>query len=444
MSAAQSTGADTPDTAAGPPDAAASPADPAAGPPDTAAGPPDPQEYAGELGGFVLARSAVDRVSARRADTDWLAAAWADPATRVLVLENARALVRFGDKEAELVLVPPAEAPEGLRFLLGVDDAEVAYFGVMGPPVTLESLAPTETTADPSITGEGEDAAPEPAPEAPAGDGPQQEAPGETAGGIEVEAPAGEEVPAGEAPASEAAPGEAADGEAAAPVAPEQQTVTEQVAWLARAKPGLRPADLREAAALLNDRDAGLFTHSVALANWHATHTHCPRCGTPTVTVAAGHAQRCPVDGSEHFPRVDPAVIMLVTDPDDRCLLARNRRWPERRVSILAGFVEPGESAEQAVAREVGEETGITVARVRYVGSQPWPMPQSLMLGFRASAAGDLEIRVDDDEIAEAHWFSRDELRSALTAREILLPPPVSIAHRLIESWYGEELPGVW
>jgi NAD+ diphosphatase len=182
----------------------------------------------------------------------------------------------------------------------------------------------------------------------------------------------------------------------------------------------------------------------VALANWHATHTHCPRCGTPTVTVAAGHAQRCPADGSEHFPRIDPAVIMLVTDPDDRCLLARNRRWPERRVSILAGFVEPGESAEQAVAREVGEETGITVAQVRYAGSQPWPMPQSLMLGFRASAAGDLELRVDDDEIAEAHWFSRDELRSALASREILLPPPVSIAHRLIESWYGEELPGVW
>ena len=460
MSAAQSTGADTPDTAAAPPDAAAgspnaaggSP-DTAAGSPDTAASPPDPQEYAGELGGFVLARSAVDRVSARRADTDWLAAAWADPSTRVLVLENARALVRFGDKEAELVLAPPAAAPEGLRFLLGVDDAEVAYFGVMGPPGSLESLAATETTADPSITGDAEDTAPRQAPEAPAGDGPQQEAPGETAGETEAEAPAGAapagaapagKAPAGEAPASEAVPGEAADAEAAAPVAPEQQTVTEQVAWLARAKPGLRPADLREAAALLNDRDAGLFTHAVALANWHATHTHCPRCGTPTVTVAAGHAQRCPVDGSEHFPRVDPAVIMLVTDPDDRCLLARNRRWPERRVSILAGFVEPGESAEQAVAREVGEETGITVARVRYVGSQPWPMPQSLMLGFRASAAGDLEIRVDDDEIAEAHWFSRDELRSALAAREILLPPPVSIAHRLIESWYGEELPGVW
>jgi NAD+ diphosphatase len=471
MSATQSTGAGTPDTAAATPETAGAT-------PDTAAGPPGTQDYAGELGGFVLARSAVDRVSARRADTDWLAAAWADPATRVLILENARALVRFGDQEAELVLVPPAEAPEGLRFLLGVDDAEVPYFGVMGPPGSLASLTATETAADPSITGEAEDAAPPPAPEAPAEDGPEQEAPGESAGGTEAEAPAAEaapdeaapgETPAGEtaagetaagetaagetapgeAPAGEtapggAAPGGAADAEASAEAAPEQQTVTEQVAWLARAKPGLRPADLREAAALLNDRDAGLFTHAVALANWHATHTHCPRCGTPTVTVAAGHAQRCPVDGSEHFPRIDPAVIMLVTDPDDRCLLARNRRWPERRVSILAGFVEPGESAEQAVAREVGEETGITVARVRYVGSQPWPMPQSLMLGFRASASGDLELRVDDDEIAEAHWFSRDELRSALASREILLPPPVSIAHRLIESWYGEELPGVW
>jgi NADH pyrophosphatase NudC (nudix superfamily) len=474
---AQSTGAGTPDTAASPPDAAATPADAAAAPPDAAASPPDAtaapadaaaappdpatdpadaaaappdpaadpvdaQEYAGELGGFVLARSAVDRVSARRADADWLAATWADPATRVLVLENARALVRFGDQESELVLVPPAEAPEGLRFLLGVDDAEVAYFGVMGPPGCLESLAATETAATSSITRDSEHAAPEPAPEAPAEDGPPQEAPAETAGGAEAQAPAAQ-APAAEAPAAEAEPGEAAGAEAAS-AAPEQQTVTEQVAWLARAQPGLRPADLREAAALLNDRDAGLFTHAVALANWHATHTHCPRCGTPTVTVAAGHAQRCPADGSEHFPRVDPAVIMLVTDPDDRCLLARNRRWPERRVSILAGFVEPGESAEQAVAREVGEETGITVARVRYVGSQPWPMPQSLMLGFRASAAGDLEIQVDDEEIAEAHWFSRDELRTALASREILLPPPVSIAHRLIQSWYGEELPGVW
>jgi NAD+ diphosphatase len=204
----------------------------------------------------------------------------------------------------------------------------------------------------------------------------------------------------------------------------------------------VRPAGLREAASLLSDRDAGLLTHAVALANWHAVHTHCPRCGALTQPIAAGNAQRCPNDGSEHFPRIDPAVIMLVTDPDDRCLLARNRRWPERRVSILAGFVEPGESAEQAVTREVKEETAISAGRVRYVGSQPWPMPQSLMLGFRAEATGDLDVQVDDEEIAEAHWYSRDELRAALAAEEVLLPPPVSIAHRLIESWYGEELPG--
>jgi NAD+ diphosphatase len=186
------------------------------------------------------------------------------------------------------------------------------------------------------------------------------------------------------------------------------------------------------------------MTHAVALANWHAVHTHCPRCGAVTVPEQAGHSRRCPVDGSEHFPRLDPAVIMLVTDPDDRCLLARNAQWPERRVSILAGFVEPGESAEQAVAREVLEETGISVTGARYVGSQPWPMPHSLMLGFRARATGSLRIVVDSDEIAEARWFSRDELRASVASGEIRLPPPVSIAHRIIESWYGSDLAGAW
>ena len=158
---------------------------------------------------------------------------------------------------------------------------------------------------------------------------------------------------------------------------------------------------------LLSDRDAGLLTHAVALANWHETFTHCPRCGSPTDPIASGHARKCPVDGSEHFPRVDPAMIVLVTDPDDRALLARNAMWPQRRVSILAGFVEAGESAEQAVSREVAEETGIVVSAVTYLGSQPWPMPQSLMLGFRAAAVG-TEIKVDADEIAEANWYSRD------------------------------------
>ena len=206
----------------------------------------------------------------------------------------------------------------------------------------------------------------------------------------------------------------------------------------------IRATSLREVGALLSDRDAGLLTHAVALANWHDTHLRCPLDGIPTVPDAAGHSARCPKDGSEHFPRTDPAVIMLVTDPEDRCLLARNAAWPGRRVSILAGFVEPGESAEQAVIREVAEETGIRVTNVRYLGSQPWPMPRSLMLGFRADAPAGQAIVVDRDEIAEAYWFSRDELLAAIKAREIALPPPVSIARQIIEQWYGGPLPSTW
>jgi NAD+ diphosphatase len=208
--------------------------------------------------------------------------------------------------------------------------------------------------------------------------------------------------------------------------------------------PGTRPAALRELGTLLGDRDAGLLTHAVALANWHDTHTHCPVDGTLTVPGPGGHFTVCPKDGTEHFPRTDPAVIMLVTDPDDRCLLARNAAWPGRRVSILAGFVEPGESAEQAVIREVAEETQIKVTNVRYVGSQPWPMPRSLMLGFRAEAPAGQAIEVDREEIAEAYWFGRDELLAAIKAREIALPPPVSIARQIIEQWYGGPLPSTW
>jgi NADH pyrophosphatase NudC (nudix superfamily) len=320
----------------------------------------------GELGGLALSRSDADRTAIRRGDAGWLEAAWADQRTRVLVVHEGQALMRHPEpgapdradgssgpdgsgaaSGAELVFVPPARAPEGIRFLLGVGADGVVYFGVAGA------------------------------------------------------------LPA---------PGEG----------------------------GARPTSLRQAGPVLSDRDAGLMTHAVALANWHAVFVHCPRCGALTEPVSSGHSRRCVADGSEHFPRIDPAVIMLVTDPDDRCLLARNAQWPQRRVSILAGFVEPGESAEQAVVREVGEETGIFVTAVRYVGSQPWPMPHSLMLGFRATAAGGEEIRVDAEEIAEARWFSRAELAGSISSGEILLPPPVSIAHRIIVSWYGSELAGAW
>ena len=210
---------------------------------------------------------------------------------------------------------------------------------------------------------------------------------------------------------------------------------------------GFKPVGLRQVGALLSDRDAGLFTHAVALANWHDSHTHCPRCGTATVPAPAGHVTTCPKDGTQHFPRVDPAVIMLVTDPDDRCLLARNASWGERRMSVLAGFVDPGESAERAVAREVHEETAIEVGQIEYLGSQPWPMPRSLMLGFRAVAPGGQAITVDGEEIAEARWFTRTELRAALDAGELSIAPTSSIARRLIEFWYGGELrdgPGAW
>ncbi|SEF84597.1 NAD+ diphosphatase [Thermomonospora echinospora] len=296
---------------------------------------------------LALARGGLDRVTDRRGDDAWIAERWADPATRVLVVERGQALIRTLTSDGgapELILLPPGEAPEGDRYLLGVDDG-TAYFAVSA---ALPAIEGTDTT------------------------------------------------------------------------------------------------DLRRIGAVLGDLDSALLTQAVALQNWHAAHTHCPRCGVPTDPAKAGHTRICPADGAEQFPRLDPAVIMLVQDGRDRVLLGRAPVWPQPMMSVLAGFVEPGESLEQAVAREVHEEVGLVVGDIAYLGSQPWPLPQSLMLGFFCRAAGDQDLRLDREEIAEARWFTRAELVEAAERRDVLLPGRVSIARQLIERWYGGRLPGSW
>lgn len=193
---------------------------------------------------------------------------------------------------------------------------------------------------------------------------------------------------------------------------------------------------LRQVGAFLTDRDAGLFVTMLGLANWHASHTYCPLCGAPTVPAQAGWVRRCTQDGTEHYPRTDPAVIMAVTDAADRLLLARSPHWPQGRLSVLAGFVEPGESLEAAVAREVFEEVGLAVDQVRYLGNQPWPFPSSLMVGF-TSRALDPTLHLDQVEIVEAVWVSRQELAQMVLVGQFGISPTVSIARRIIEQWYG-------
>ena len=197
---------------------------------------------------------------------------------------------------------------------------------------------------------------------------------------------------------------------------------------------------LRDVAAGLSADDAGLFVEAVAIANWHANHTHCPRCGTATEVVQSGWVRVCPQDESQHFPRTDPAIIVAITDAEDRLLLGANAQWGGRRYSTLAGFVEPGESLEAAVVREVGEEAGIQVHSARYAGSQPWPFPCSLMLGFTAVAQSTAVVP-DGEEIIDLRWFTREELSREIIEGSIGVPSGVSISSALIEHWYGGPLP---
>lgn len=211
--------------------------------------------------------------------------------------------------------------------------------------------------------------------------------------------------------------------------------------------PGTTWLGLREVGASLGDVDASVMVAAVALANWHASHPRCPRCGVATVPSQAGWSRTCPDDESQHFPRSDPAVIVLVRDADDRALLGRRVDWPAGFFSTLAGFVEAGESAEAAVLRELSEEAGVDIdpAALDYLGSQPWPFPSSLMLGYHARLAPGSRVAVPDGvEIEEVRWFTREEMLAACESGELRIPPAVSIARRLVEAWYGAELPGEW
>jgi NAD+ diphosphatase len=293
----------------------------------------------GEAGIPPLSRTALHRVAHRRTDEGWLAEAW--KRARILVVDGVNALFAGG----HLVLLEPADAPDGDRIFLGEDEDGTPYFAVLAPLSEVE---------------------------------------------------------------------------------------------------GARPATIREIGHELDALEGGLLITAIALANWHARHQFSPRDGQPTVPAEAGWA-RVGASGDTHWPRTDPAVIMLVHDgtpgEQGRCLLGHNAAWTSpgwvRRYSCLAGFVEAGESAEAAVVREVGEEVGVRVSQLRYKGSQSWPYPGSLMLGFTAQADPEQPVRVDKDEIASARWFTRAEVRGVLTGErsDFGLPMASSIAHFLLREW---------
>jgi NAD+ diphosphatase len=192
---------------------------------------------------------------------------------------------------------------------------------------------------------------------------------------------------------------------------------------------------LRDAGAQLSRSEGGLAAYLMALLNWHRRHRFCANCGTATAIADAGYSRRCPNCGAVHFPRTDPVVIMLV-EHAGRLLLGRHARWPPRQYSALAGFVSAGETLEEAVAREVCEESGIEVYDPAYVASQPWPFPSSLMLGFHALSDGGEPV-ARDGELEDVRWFTRDEIEAGLSGSgtELRLPPSISIARFLVERW---------
>ena len=199
---------------------------------------------------------------------------------------------------------------------------------------------------------------------------------------------------------------------------------------------------VREIGSLLSEQELEISLHAMGLSNWHRAHQRCPRCGGATRVDLGGAARTCDADGSQHHPRTDSAVIVLVKDRSDRILLGHQPIWPEGRFSTFAGFLEPGETFEQCVAREVLEESAVVVTELKYLGSQPWPFPASIMIAFEAVTDNPERAQGDGQEITEVKWFTRAELKAAAEDGSLLLPPSISVARKMIERWLGESVPG--
>jgi len=198
---------------------------------------------------------------------------------------------------------------------------------------------------------------------------------------------------------------------------------------------GARRMSLRDAGLVFPAFEAGLFAYAKGITHWQRQTRFCSQCGAPTLVVASGHRVQCtnPDGPHMHFPRTDAAIIVIV-EHGDACLLGRQRGWPKGRYSTLAGFIEPGESLEDAVRREVREESGVEVLHATYHSSQPWPLPASLMVGFTATAKT-REIRLRDEELEDARWFTVDDIVHGMTSGTLAVPPPLSVSYRLIEHW---------
>lgn len=200
----------------------------------------------------------------------------------------------------------------------------------------------------------------------------------------------------------------------------------------------LRLENLRTRVAHFSALHIDVAMHGQGLANWHSHHPFCSRCGKVTVPITGGAVRSCE-DGHQHHPRTDPAIITLIKDRDDRILLGHQSSWPAGRFSTFAGFVEPGESFEAALHREVAEESGVKISEFQYLGSQPWPFPSSVMIAFEAVTDDPTSARPDGEEIVEIEWFTRQSLLDAARTSRILLPPPISVARAMIDRWYGEK-----